>query len=514
MTPATFVPRKLGDFRLVAQLSDDALGTVYRALDESDEGRFFRLRILQSPELSPDDVAAAIARHASAVAALSHKAIVQRGRVGVADGAPYLAWQESGGWTLDFVLSKLRAAKKRIPLPYALLIAQRIAAALEHAWYSVVDGEPTRHGLLWPGFVAISPDAEIRVGGFGVADAVLPALHKPRLARDIAPYVPPEARSTGISGENADVYSAAVILAEIAGGRRAGAAPDLADLPPEEPLTEPLRPVLHRALAAPGERFASASDLNRALQELLAQNHAPISTGELALFLYELLNPESRSVAAAVDGDSTNPVRVAEERTSAAPALRFVPASAARSAAAPRRRRIALAAILATAAIALAAVFLWPPGRRQSASTGSPPPAAAASPAAVALPPPPPALESRPSVETARPAAVRRFRRPRRAVRVDRSSAQPTPAEKRTAADAARLEAGLARVAAERLAAAELASAPFSEAREREQAGEASLRGGDAAAAQSEFGRAASLFREAEELARQERIKRVKLRDD
>ena len=225
MTSATFAPRRLGDFHLVAQLSEDALGTVYRALDESDDGRFLRLRILQAPDLSPDDVASAITVHAAGVAALSHKSIVQRGRLGFAGSVPYLAWQESGGWTLDVVLSKLRAAKTRIPLPYAVLVAQRIAAALEHAWFTVIEGEPTRHGLLWPGFVSISPDAEVRVGGFGLCDAVLPSLHKPRLTREIAPYVPPEARSTGISGENADVYSIGMLLAEIATGRKAGAAP-------------------------------------------------------------------------------------------------------------------------------------------------------------------------------------------------------------------------------------------------------------------------------------------------
>ena len=105
----------------------------------------------------------------------------------------------------------------------------------------------------------------------------------------------------------------------------------------------------------------------------------------------------------------------------------------------------------------------------------------------------------------------RRARKPRR----DRSHAPaPAPApspEIRSAAETARLGAGLARIAAERLDASELAIDAFSAARERERAGEASLRGGDAVNAQAEFGQAAGLFREAEELARQERVKRVRL---
>ena len=50
--PAPFLSRHLGDYLLVAQLSDDPLGTVFRALYAADERRFVRLRVLQSEHLS------------------------------------------------------------------------------------------------------------------------------------------------------------------------------------------------------------------------------------------------------------------------------------------------------------------------------------------------------------------------------------------------------------------------------------------------------------------------------
>ena len=50
------LPRRFGEYLLVAPLGDDALGTVYRALHSADETRFMRLRILQSGELSPTAV--------------------------------------------------------------------------------------------------------------------------------------------------------------------------------------------------------------------------------------------------------------------------------------------------------------------------------------------------------------------------------------------------------------------------------------------------------------------------
>jgi hypothetical protein len=39
-TPAPFLSRHLGDYLLVAQLSEDSLGTVFRALCAADERRF------------------------------------------------------------------------------------------------------------------------------------------------------------------------------------------------------------------------------------------------------------------------------------------------------------------------------------------------------------------------------------------------------------------------------------------------------------------------------------------
>ena len=61
-TAAPFLSRQLGDYLLVAQLSEDALGTVFRALHAADERRFVRLRILRTSELPADAIEAPILR--------------------------------------------------------------------------------------------------------------------------------------------------------------------------------------------------------------------------------------------------------------------------------------------------------------------------------------------------------------------------------------------------------------------------------------------------------------------
>ncbi|HEY6928554.1 MAG TPA: hypothetical protein VJA66_02655, partial [Thermoanaerobaculia bacterium] len=308
MTTGAFSERRLGDHLLVAPLSEDCLGTVFRALHSNDDNRFLRLRILQSPELSPHDVFEAVRKNALWVSTLVHKAVVQRAELGLADGVPFIAWRESTGWTLDLLLARLRATGGQLPVEHALLIAERVSAALEHAWSTPVHGERIPHGLLWPGFVSISNDAEIRTGGFGLAEAVLPSLSRGRLPRDIAPYIAPEVREGAPGGPNSDVYSIGVILHELLTCRRPTLGPPMADFRSGDAFPPEICPILARCFASPEERYASPEELHRALLELLAStSYYSISTVSLALFLYKLLNPESHSLPIS-DAESTNPV--------------------------------------------------------------------------------------------------------------------------------------------------------------------------------------------------------------
>ncbi len=317
MTSAPFLSRQFGDYLLVAQLSEDALGTVYRALYAADERRFVRLRILQAPELSREALVRAIKAYDSRGEALVHDTMVTQPQLSVAEDLPFLTWDETSGWTLDVMLARVRALGIRIPAEYALLIGERIAAALEHAHRCVVDGLPSDHGLLWPGFVSISHDAAVRVGGFGIAEGVLPTISAPRLSADIGPYVAPEARAFAEIGSNADVYSLGAILVELLTGRRPSAEAPSAELRAGDPRSDELASFLKRCLAPPEQRFVDAADAHRALQRLLTGNPFSLYTANLSLFLYKLLNPESQSIVSSSDFESTNPV----QREKTAPAV-------------------------------------------------------------------------------------------------------------------------------------------------------------------------------------------------
>lgn len=565
--PAPFLSRHLGDYLLVAQLSEDPLGTVFRALYAADERRFVRLRVLQSEELSEDAIQWAVRENRLRDAALAHDAIVLRPELDIVDGIPYMTWDETAGWTLDTMLARVRALGIRIPVEYGLLIAERIASALEHAHQTVAGDRPADHGLLWPGFVSISHDAAVRVGGFGIADGVLPALNGLRMTAEIAPYIAPEVRqSTKISG-NADVYSLGAILVELVTGRRPSLDTPSAELRAGDPRSDELGAFLRRCLAPTEERFASAVEAHRALQQMVTGNPFSLFTTNLALFLYKLLNPEGQSVAPSSDWESTNPV-VVETRTrrrdsAPAPAPATMP-----SANAPRRRRgdldlaepvptesvaappvplpmalpadfgpapaavqdraVALlegrssrpwkrlaafawrrpaAALAAAAGLAAGAILVTSPMHSGfPAPLAMPANAGAQAPTEVktALPPLPPGPPA-PSASVG-PALVGNL---------ESAANRPAPAsrpgkrvrlEQKLPAEDLRLRAALARIEADRVDAREKAADIFDEGQQSEKEGERLLRQRDYDAAQMAFSRAAQLFQRAQDLSWEQRV--------
>jgi hypothetical protein len=570
-TPAPFLSRHLGDYLLVAQLSEDPLGTVFRALYAADERRFVRLRVFQSEELAAEAMRLTVCEDRLRDVGLTHDAIVARPELNLVDDIPFMNWDETAGWTLDTMLARVRSFGIRIPAEYALLIVERIAAALEHAHQTTVHGGPLAHGLLWPGFVSISHDAVVRVGGFGIAEGVLPSLGGRRMTAEIAPYVAPESRRDAKPSPQADVYSLGAILMELLTGRRPSLETPSTELRAGDPRSEELSTFLQQCLADPADRFPSAVEAHRALQQMVTGNPFSLFTANLALFLYKLLNPESQSVAPSSDWESTSPVVIETKtrrenatgsstatgrgdtlrrrrgdldptETSTKTGTRATdepfptpdespapfPAAAPDDAPAPlavQERAVELIeappasepfpppwkrqALLLAAAAGLAAGAFFVAGRlTPSAVTVAPPPPDALANAAV--PPALPNVEVPPPPVPAPPAAA--------VVAAVHVSAPAHPARKvhpelKQPAEDLRYKAAIARIEADRLSARENAPDVFQQGEMSEKEGIRLLHDRDYDAAQMAFSKAAQLFEQARDRSWEERVRGASLSD-
>ena len=290
------LPRRFGSYVLTARLGEDALGTVYRALREGPERGFVRLRILESPEIEEDAVLDAIQENGEIHAFLKNPAIARAVQMDSVEGVPFLAWAEDSGRTLDALVARAPTLQGRIPIEHSLLIAEKIATALDHAYNTTVEGERTLHGLVWPGFVSLSDDGETTLVGFGVAPGLLPSRGRPRFGKEISPYLAPEERSEGKIGKNSDVYSVGVILFELLTGRLPAAGGPVADLfavaRGPSPLPPEITAVLKMCLSDAASRYQSSGELRRELGKLLFSGPYQPSTFNLAYFLNNVFGAE------------------------------------------------------------------------------------------------------------------------------------------------------------------------------------------------------------------------------
>lgn len=186
-------------------------GTAQVYLAEHAERGKVALKVLR-PRLATDPVAIKrFLREAEFGARVVHANVVRTFEFGEADGVQYLALEWADGEPLETFIAK---AGKLTP-PVAANIVQQIGAALQEA-----HSKGIIHRDLKPANIMYDPTTQTaRLLDFGIArDAELPA--EERLTRagffvGTLQYVAPEALSGELVGEQADVYSLAVIAYQL-----------------------------------------------------------------------------------------------------------------------------------------------------------------------------------------------------------------------------------------------------------------------------------------------------------
>ncbi len=292
-----------GNYLLLKQRSQDGLGSLWRA-GEMDKGGFKRivwLRRFDEPRLDRAALDTEMALAGKLAQTLKATNVVRNAAGGTELGMPYLAWDYVPAQPLDQIISRVQKEHFPIAVDNALLIVEKLAAALVAAAGVELRGEPLIHGFLLPNLVLVGNDGEAMVAGFGTTRGLIANLDRTGVRATAAPYLAPEVLSSGGASRRSDVYSLGAILYQLLCGAALPADPaaraaaiDGMQLALEEgPMPPDIAAIIRKSLMArPEDRYASPADLKRDLEKLLYGGAYSPTTFNLALFMDRLYRQE------------------------------------------------------------------------------------------------------------------------------------------------------------------------------------------------------------------------------
>jgi eukaryotic-like serine/threonine-protein kinase len=213
-----FLGRRIGPYRIVAELGRGGMGWVFEA--ERADGLFRRtvaLKLLR-PSLADGEARARFEAERRILARLDHPSMARLIDAGTtAEGRPYLVTEFVRGVPLD-----IYCRERKLGLEARLELFRQVADAVQHAHQNLLV-----HRDLKPSNILVTPEGRIKLLDFGIAKLLTtledggpaPSTQSGRLW-----MTPPYAAPEQISGEAAttavDVYQLGVLLYELLAGRR------------------------------------------------------------------------------------------------------------------------------------------------------------------------------------------------------------------------------------------------------------------------------------------------------
>jgi eukaryotic-like serine/threonine-protein kinase len=294
---------RIGRYQLVTLLAEGGMARVYLAFARGPAG-FDKLVVVKQirPELAWDqDFVTMFFDEARIAARLNHPNVVHTYEVVEENGLYLLVMEYLEGHTLGDMLR--RVARENMPLDQHLWILTQVLAGLSYA-HELRDYDGTALGVVHrdvsPSNVFLSYGGEVKLLDFGIAKAAgaISATHEGTIKGKLG-YSAPEQFLQGDVDGRADLYAVGVMLWEALGRRRrrmadtpaatyqariAGLEPKIREVCPDVPAV--LAEICDRAVASdPAERYATAADFQRDIEEYLDQASRPPGRRELAALL-------------------------------------------------------------------------------------------------------------------------------------------------------------------------------------------------------------------------------------
>jgi serine/threonine protein kinase len=294
------LPREVGRYEIISTLGVGGMANVHLAVQRGpvSGSKLLAVKRLRAEMAADEEFLTMFADEARIALRFSHPNIVHTYEIAEEPSGLVMTMEFLYGQALSDVFR--RAGRQNIPLDEHLWILTQVLAGLEYAHtLPDYDGKPLNivHRDVSPSNVIVTYAGEVKLVDFGIAKASgARAETQAGVIKGKIGYASPEQCLTRPVDGRSDVYGVGVMLWEALARRRRSTAETAlaalqARLQDDEPPIEEAWPEVPPALAAmtrralardPDDRYASALELQRDLEEYLRKNAASASAASVA----------------------------------------------------------------------------------------------------------------------------------------------------------------------------------------------------------------------------------------
>lgn len=310
---------RFGQYVLLDRIATGGMAEVWKARMRGVEGFQKTVAIKKIlPHLSDNnEFIDMFVDEAKLAAQLSHNNIIHIYDLGKTNGAYYIAMEYVEGHDLRTIMGRAMDRAHPMPVELALFVASKVAAALDYA-HRKRDFDDKELGLVHrdvsPQNVLISYEGDIKLCDFGIAKAASKASTTQAGAlKGKLQYMSPEQAWGRSLDRRSDLFALGIVLFEMLAGRklfsgdnemsvleqvREARLPSLPEL--NEDVSPEIEQIVLRALRKePGERYQSAGEMARDLDQILYGFRPTPTSADLAIYMHRLYSEDQAPASTA-----------------------------------------------------------------------------------------------------------------------------------------------------------------------------------------------------------------------
>ncbi len=315
---------KFGQYVLLEKIATGGMAEVWKARMRGVEG-FQKIVAIKKilPHLSDnEDFIEMFIDEAKLAAQLNHNNIIHIYDLGMIQNSYYIAMEYVDGWDLKTILKRAQDRDQPMSVELALFVASKIASALDYAHRKRDLHEKDMslvHRDVSPQNVLISEEGDIKLCDFGIAKAASKASHTQAGAlKGKLQYMSPEQAWGKSIDRRSDIFALSAVLFEMLTGRKLFAGDNEMStleqvregrvVPPSQlndELTPEIDNIVLKGLQKDAEdRYQTAGELARDLDQLLYSFRPTPTSADLAIYMHRLGTAESIVAAPAPEPES------------------------------------------------------------------------------------------------------------------------------------------------------------------------------------------------------------------